>query len=370
MIKIRVYEVARELGLDKRELVTKIATLGIPVRNHMSSIEPADVDRVKRAIEKEKQQNVVEERIRPTVVRRRTVKRDDEPEGAGAVVCGRASSSRRPIRPARQPVARRGGAPAAAPAMSRTCRDTSVRRLASRASTSSSPLRSPQPRPSARRRRAAQARGCRSPQPAPRQEQQHSSRSKPAPPADQRRPRRCHCAGAPAAASGTPRRHRSASRPARRAGRGRPRAPREDAPKPRAGAVFVRRAGPLPFTSASRTATCRRASSRAAINRGAESAQLSEAAVRASSAEHAARVAQQGPAPRRRELVRSAHRPARPAAAAAGVPDARARWRPARARRRPKSPRRAQPSASSASRTTQLADARAAHEPQGDRSAR
>ena len=58
MIKTRVYEVARELGLDNRELVTKLATLGIPVRNHMSSIDPADADRVKRAIEKEKQQNV------------------------------------------------------------------------------------------------------------------------------------------------------------------------------------------------------------------------------------------------------------------------------------------------------------------------
>ena len=73
MIKTRVYEVARELGLDNRELVTKLATLGIQVRNHMSSIDPADADRVKRAIEKEKQQNVVEERIRPTVVRRRSV---------------------------------------------------------------------------------------------------------------------------------------------------------------------------------------------------------------------------------------------------------------------------------------------------------
>jgi translation initiation factor IF-2 len=81
MIKTRVYEVARDLGLDNRELVTKLATLGIPVRNHMSSIDPADAERVKRAIEKEKQQNVVEERIRPTVVRRRTMQRAGaEPE--------------------------------------------------------------------------------------------------------------------------------------------------------------------------------------------------------------------------------------------------------------------------------------------------
>jgi translation initiation factor IF-2 len=80
MIKTRVYEVAREMGLDNRELMTKLATLGIQVRNHMSSLEPIDIDRVKRAVDKEKQQNVVEERIRPTVVRRRSVKREGEEE--------------------------------------------------------------------------------------------------------------------------------------------------------------------------------------------------------------------------------------------------------------------------------------------------
>jgi translation initiation factor IF-2 len=75
MSKIRVYEVARQLGLENRELLAKIASLGIQVRNHMSSLESGDLERVKRAIEKEKQQNVVEERIRPTVVRRRVIGR-------------------------------------------------------------------------------------------------------------------------------------------------------------------------------------------------------------------------------------------------------------------------------------------------------
>ncbi|MDD9932260.1 MAG: translation initiation factor IF-2 [Myxococcales bacterium] len=75
MTKTRVYEVARELGLENRELLTKLASLGIQVRNHMSSIDPAEAERVKRAIDKDKQQNVVEERIRPTVVRRRVRKK-------------------------------------------------------------------------------------------------------------------------------------------------------------------------------------------------------------------------------------------------------------------------------------------------------
>ncbi len=73
MNKVRVYEVARELGLDNRELVNKIATMGIQVRNHMSILDASDVDRLKRHLEKEKAENIVTEKIRPTVVRRRTV---------------------------------------------------------------------------------------------------------------------------------------------------------------------------------------------------------------------------------------------------------------------------------------------------------
>jgi len=74
MNKLRVYEVARELGLPNRELVQRIAAMGIQVRNHMSSLDPAEIERLKRAIEKDKQDNIVEEHIRPTVVRRRTRK--------------------------------------------------------------------------------------------------------------------------------------------------------------------------------------------------------------------------------------------------------------------------------------------------------
>jgi translation initiation factor IF-2 len=119
MIKTRVYEVAREMGLDNRELMTKLATLGIQVRNHMSSLEPIDIERVKRAIDKEKQQNVVEERIRPTVVRRRSVKREGEEEleakpasppvpaasaGAGAATGARSAERERPRPPSPPPV--------------------------------------------------------------------------------------------------------------------------------------------------------------------------------------------------------------------------------------------------------------------------
>src|SRR6185369_12566203 len=84
MMTVRVYEVARELGLENTELMKRVEKLGIPVRNHMSSLEPADIDRVKRAIDKDKLENTVEERIRPTVVRRRTIAQPPAPEAPRA----------------------------------------------------------------------------------------------------------------------------------------------------------------------------------------------------------------------------------------------------------------------------------------------
>ncbi|KPK16721.1 MAG: hypothetical protein AMJ62_04465 [Myxococcales bacterium SG8_38] len=84
MNKVRVYEVARELGVDNRDLIQRIATLGIQVRNHMSVLDPVEVDRIKRSLEKDRGETMVEERIRPTVVRRKRRKAAEEPEPAAA----------------------------------------------------------------------------------------------------------------------------------------------------------------------------------------------------------------------------------------------------------------------------------------------
>ncbi|MBX3251386.1 MAG: translation initiation factor IF-2 N-terminal domain-containing protein, partial [Myxococcales bacterium] len=78
MSKVRVYEVARELGMDHRELIQRVGTLGIQVKNHMSVLEPAEVERVKRALDRSRAEATVEEQIRPTVTRRRSKRRDDE----------------------------------------------------------------------------------------------------------------------------------------------------------------------------------------------------------------------------------------------------------------------------------------------------
>jgi translation initiation factor IF-2 len=84
MSKVRVYEVARELGVENRDLIQRIATLGIQVRNHMSVLDPVEVDRIKRSLGKDRGEAMVEERIRPTVVRRKRRKKTEEAEPVAA----------------------------------------------------------------------------------------------------------------------------------------------------------------------------------------------------------------------------------------------------------------------------------------------
>src|SRR5579864_1952028 len=81
--KVRVYEVAKQLNLDPKQVVGLFQAIGVPeVRNHMSSVEPEAVERVKRHLEKQRTHDVVEERIRPTVVKRRAVAKPGAPAGA------------------------------------------------------------------------------------------------------------------------------------------------------------------------------------------------------------------------------------------------------------------------------------------------
>src|SRR4051812_15408597 len=51
---MRVYEIAKEVGIPNKDLITKIRALGLEVNNHMSSLDADDVARIKRSLEKEK----------------------------------------------------------------------------------------------------------------------------------------------------------------------------------------------------------------------------------------------------------------------------------------------------------------------------
>jgi translation initiation factor IF-2 len=83
MSKVRVYEVAKQLNMDQKTLVALFQSMGVTdVRNHMSAVESDVVERVKRHLERQKTPEVVEERIRPTVVKRQ--RRAVEGEGIPA----------------------------------------------------------------------------------------------------------------------------------------------------------------------------------------------------------------------------------------------------------------------------------------------
>src|SRR5579872_359414 len=74
--KVRIYEVAKQLNLDPKQVVGLFQAIGVAdVRNHMSSVEPEQVERVKRHLEKQRTHDVVEERIRSDgrVIKRRAI---------------------------------------------------------------------------------------------------------------------------------------------------------------------------------------------------------------------------------------------------------------------------------------------------------
>src|ERR1700704_2402329 len=93
--KVRLYEVAKDLGLPNKDLVAKVRALGIEVKNHMSNLDVEDVARVKRALDKERQANLVEERLTSTVIRRRSK------DGTQLRPSGPAAT---PVRPAPEPI--------------------------------------------------------------------------------------------------------------------------------------------------------------------------------------------------------------------------------------------------------------------------
>ena len=80
--KVRVYEVAKQLNLDPKQVVGLFQAIGVAdVRNHMSSVEPEAVERIKRHLEKQRTHDVVEERVRSDgrVVKRRAIAKASSP---------------------------------------------------------------------------------------------------------------------------------------------------------------------------------------------------------------------------------------------------------------------------------------------------
>jgi len=71
--KQRVYEIAKDLGVEFADILLKARALGVEsAKNKMSALEPQDVDRIRRAFDRERQETLIEERVGSTVIRRRS----------------------------------------------------------------------------------------------------------------------------------------------------------------------------------------------------------------------------------------------------------------------------------------------------------
>ncbi|MGD0529030.1 MAG: translation initiation factor IF-2 N-terminal domain-containing protein, partial [Polyangiaceae bacterium] len=101
--KVRVYEVAKQLNLDPKQVVGLFQAIGVvDVRNHMSSVEPEQVERIKRHLEKQRTHDVVEERVRSDgrVIKRRAIAKApgsaqvDSPPSSAAILPTAAPSVR------------------------------------------------------------------------------------------------------------------------------------------------------------------------------------------------------------------------------------------------------------------------------------
>ncbi|MCU0553184.1 MAG: translation initiation factor IF-2 [Syntrophales bacterium] len=74
MSKVRVYELAKEFGIENKEFIAKLKTLGIAVKSHSSTLEDSEVERVRHEFASKGEKEVVEKRVKSTVIRRRAVR--------------------------------------------------------------------------------------------------------------------------------------------------------------------------------------------------------------------------------------------------------------------------------------------------------
>jgi len=74
MSKKRVYELAKELGIDSKELISRLEKFGIAVKSHSSTLEDADVEKIQKELLSGEPHEMVEQRLKSTIIRRRAVR--------------------------------------------------------------------------------------------------------------------------------------------------------------------------------------------------------------------------------------------------------------------------------------------------------
>jgi translation initiation factor IF-2 len=80
MAKVRVYELAKELSMDSKELVEKLVGGGMGIKNYMSTLDETALLRAREIASGVISEVIEERRIKPTVIRRRKKLRKIETE--------------------------------------------------------------------------------------------------------------------------------------------------------------------------------------------------------------------------------------------------------------------------------------------------
>jgi translation initiation factor IF-2 len=70
---MRVYELARELDISSKELISRLEKLGIAVKSHSGSLEESDFEKARKEFASSEPHEVEEKRIKSTVIRRRAI---------------------------------------------------------------------------------------------------------------------------------------------------------------------------------------------------------------------------------------------------------------------------------------------------------
>ena len=88
--KIKIHELAKEIGLTSKEILEKAAELGIEAKTHMSSVEESDAQKIKAVYNKkeDKKESPKKEEMKkeekknqtPVIIRREVIITDEEKE--------------------------------------------------------------------------------------------------------------------------------------------------------------------------------------------------------------------------------------------------------------------------------------------------
>ena len=82
MAKMRVYELAKDLKMDSKELVRRLIEMDLDVRNHMSMVTSEQAEMVRKKLAESRAEVVEEKRVTSRVIRRRRRKVKPRPEEA------------------------------------------------------------------------------------------------------------------------------------------------------------------------------------------------------------------------------------------------------------------------------------------------